>query len=73
MANLNQVFARNVRRLRREQGLSQERLGELSGRHRTYVGAVERGEANVTLDVVEAIAGALGTNPLDLLRASSRS
>lgn len=67
MANLNHTFARNVRKARLERSLSQERLAESCGRHRTYIGNVERGEANVTLEVVEAIALALGIDPVLLL------
>lgn len=54
-----QVFAANVRKLRRERGLSQEGLAELCELHRTYVGSVERGERNVSIDNMERIAVAL--------------
>jgi transcriptional regulator with XRE-family HTH domain len=39
--------------------------------HRTYIGAVERGEANVTLDVVDRIASALGVPPCQLVCPSA--
>jgi transcriptional regulator with XRE-family HTH domain len=54
-----QVFAANVRKLRRAHGLSQEELAELSDLHRTYVGSVERGERNVSIDNMERLANAL--------------
>lgn len=57
----------NLRRVRREMGLSQERFGETVGWHRTLVGAVERGERNLTLRSVERISDQLGVHPLDLL------
>lgn len=59
-------FGRKVRRLRRGQKISQEKLAELSGLHRTYVGAIERGERNVSLKNIERIAKALGVEIRDL-------
>ena len=53
----------NLRRVRREMGLSQERFGETVGWHRTLVGAVERGERNLTLRSVERISDQLGVHP----------
>ena len=53
------VFAGNVRRLRKERGLSQEELAEAAGVHRTYLGMIERGEKNVTIYNIERIAIAL--------------
>lgn len=60
------VFAQNLRTLRLERGISQERLAELAGVHRTYAGSVERGERNVSIDNMERFAKALGV-PLDVL------
>ena len=54
------VFGANVRRLRVEKGLSQEAFAEECGLHRTYVGSVERGERNVSLDNIARISVALG-------------
>jgi len=65
--DLNQTFARSVRKLRHEQGLSQDDLGEMSGLTRNYIGMIERGETSPTLDSVEAIAKALGKSAKDLL------
>jgi transcriptional regulator with XRE-family HTH domain len=56
-----------VRKLRQERGLSQERLAELSDLHRTYVGSVERGERNVSIDNMERLAMALRVKLRDLL------
>jgi len=65
--DLNQTFARSVRKLRHELGLSQEDLGEQSGLTRNYIGMIERGETSPTLDTVEAIAQALGKRAKELL------
>lgn len=43
--------------------MSQETFPELVGMHRTYVGAVERGERNLTLATVERYAGRIGAPP----------
>ncbi len=61
------VFANNVRRLRKERGLSQEELAEAAGVHRTYIGMIERGEKNVTIYNIERIALALEVRPGSLL------
>ncbi len=61
------LFGRRVRQLRIEQGLSQERLAELSSLHRNYVGGTERGERNVGLLNVVKLAHALGVRPMNLL------
>ena len=61
------VLATNVRSLRHALGVSQEELAARCGLHRTYVGSVERGERNVTLRTVEALASVLGVSVPELL------
>ena len=63
---LQQVGFR-VRERRAAAGLTQARLGEKCGLHRTFVGSVERGERNVALLSLRRIARALRTTPADLL------
>jgi transcriptional regulator with XRE-family HTH domain len=63
------VLARNVRRLREQQGLSQERLAEAAGFHRTYVSQIERAVLNIAIDNIERLALRLGVEPRVLLDA----
>jgi len=53
------VLARNLRALRGEMGWSQEELARRVGLHRTYVGAVERAERNISIDNIERLARVL--------------
>ena len=61
------IVALNVRRIRKLRGLSQERLADLAEIHRTYIGSVERGERNITLDSLEKIAIALESSVIELV------
>lgn len=64
------VFAENIKNLRRAQNLSQEALADKAGLHRTYIGAVERGERNITLINANRIAEALGVELSECLKES---
>ena len=56
-------------RARREaSGVSQEALADLAGIHRTYVSMLERGRANPSLSVLDALAQALGTRLSSIFR-----
>jgi transcriptional regulator with XRE-family HTH domain len=61
------AFGRAIRRLRTARGLSQERLAEDVGIHRTYIGDVERGLRNIGLLNVDRIARALETDLTGLM------
>ena len=63
----NELLARNLHALRRSRGWSQEEMAEKCGLHRTYVGAIERGERNVTLETLNALALALGVSAAELI------
>lgn len=64
---LRNSFALNLKRVRESRGISQEALADLAGLHRTYVGSVERGERNISIDNIEKLSLALGVCPADLL------
>jgi transcriptional regulator with XRE-family HTH domain len=61
-------FGEAVRQRRLALGLSQEELAERAGLHRTYVGSVERGERNVSLENIVRLAAALKLNASQLLK-----
>jgi transcriptional regulator with XRE-family HTH domain len=64
------AVAKAVRRLRKARGWSQEEFAAKCNLHRTYVGAIERAEENLTLRTLDKLAQALGVRPLELLKTS---
>ncbi|RYH72836.1 XRE family transcriptional regulator [Flavobacteriaceae bacterium 144Ye] len=52
-------FGKIIRELRKEKDISQEELGFRSNLHRTYIGMIERGEKNITLENIDKIAKGL--------------
>ena len=64
------IFARNLKKIRVQRSYSQEQLADKSGLHRTYVGSVERGERNISIDNMERLAIALDVEVKDLLNES---
>lgn len=69
---LQRVFGENLRVERFRRGMSQEELADLLGIHRTLVGAIERGERNLTLRTIERLTAQLELDPLDLLAPPGR-
>jgi transcriptional regulator with XRE-family HTH domain len=61
------IFAKSLRKYRTKLNLSQEDLADLAELHRTYVGSVERGERNISIDSMERLANALGCTIIELL------
>ena len=49
MSDINKDVGFNIRTIRQERGISQEKLAALAGLHRAYVGQIERGEKNIGL------------------------
>ena len=60
-------ISKNMKFYRNEKDLSQEKLAEKCNLHRTYIGAVERAEKNLTIKSLVKIANALDINIIDLL------
>lgn len=59
MSEISKLIGQRIRNYRTQQKLSQEKLAELSGCHPTYIGQIERGEKNATLESIEKISSAL--------------
>ena len=64
------ILGANVKRLRKAQRLSQERLAELTDLDQPHISEIESGLINLTLDNIQALALALGVEPSDLLKPS---
>ena len=62
-----ELFGKRLRALRLKRRLSQEKLAEIAELHRNYVGLMERGESNVSLLTLVALARALGVRPAKLI------
>jgi transcriptional regulator with XRE-family HTH domain len=62
------ILADNVRRLRKENDLTQEALGERCEFHPTFISLIERKQRNVTISTLEIISNALNVKPSVLLR-----
>jgi len=65
-------FGQRIRQLRMKKGLTQEGLANEAGLDRSYMGGVERGERNVSLNNIGKIAKALEVEPFELLRSSKK-
>ena len=68
MKNEKQQLGKNLKELRLKAELSQEELADISSLHRTYIGSVERGERNISLENIVLLSRALKILPVDLLK-----
>jgi transcriptional regulator with XRE-family HTH domain len=66
--DMRKLVGRNVGRIRREKGLTQEQLAEVSGFSQQYISGLEQGRRNPTIVTLYELATALGVSHLDLLR-----
>jgi len=62
------LLADNIKGLRKQQGLTQEALGEKCNFHPTFISLIERKQRNVTVSTLEIIARALNVKPFELLK-----
>jgi transcriptional regulator with XRE-family HTH domain len=72
MQNIRTSLGERIRNLRKEAGWSQEQLGERADLHSTYIGGIERGERNISLDNLVKIAGAFGLSIAQLFDTTER-
>ena len=61
-------FGKKIQDLRKQLGLSQEELAYKAGFHRTYVGMIERGERNITLNNLKKLSKGLEVDIKDLFQ-----
>lgn len=66
MSSLQRVLGANVRRIRRERGLTQGGLAKAIGRSADLVSRIERGDSAPSFETLEALCGALQAQPADL-------
>ena len=66
MSPLHKSFGKKIKELRLEQGITQEKLAEMIDVDRSYMGFIERGERNPTLEKMRKIAKALKVNVKDI-------
>lgn len=65
--DIKEKFGIRLRTLRKEKGLSQEELALKSGLNRPYISAIEKGKRNVSLEVMEKLAGAMDIEIRELI------
>jgi len=68
MTSLLHALGQAIRQVREDRSLSQERLAELAGLHRTYLSSVEQGRRNLSIGNVSKIANALGVSMTELVQ-----
>lgn len=73
MSDIAKIIGQRIRNYRTQKGVSQEKLAELAGCHPTYIGQLERGEKNATLESVEKIASAMDISLSELFDKLGKS
>lgn len=70
--SLRRALGRAIRQRRTELGFSQDSFADHCGLHRTYIGAIERGERNLSLESLATVATALDTPLSSLIKEAER-
>jgi transcriptional regulator with XRE-family HTH domain len=65
---MRRLVGRNVQRLRRKKGLTQEQFADLSGFSQQYISSLEQGRRNPTIVTLYELATALGVSHIELVR-----
>ena len=68
MGSLRNIIGERIRYIRKSKGLSQEELANLASVHPTYIGQLERGEKNATIDSLQRITKALEVSLSDMFK-----
>ncbi len=63
MNDIKEIFGQRVRYYRKNRGLSQEQLAEMCDLHPTYIGQLERGEKNASLETIMRVCSGLSVSP----------
>jgi transcriptional regulator with XRE-family HTH domain len=67
MCDIKKRFGQNLRTVRKSKGFSQEHLAYAAGIDRSYVGKMERGEVNLSIEKLYLLAKTIGCSPKDLV------
>lgn len=67
MSELSKRFGEKLRSVRTAKGISQDKLAVKTQIDRSYIGRIDRGEVNITIDKLYILAAALDCDPRDLL------
>ena len=66
--DMRKLVGRNVKRIRQQNGLTQEKFAEVSGFSQQYISSLERGRRSPTVVTLYELATALGVNHMELVR-----
>ena len=71
--DMRRLVGRNVLRVRKSKGITQEKLAETSGFSQQYISGLEKGQRNPTVVTVYELSLALGVNFIDLLKPDAQA